>query len=106
MSAEAFNWRQEFGEAQEIGTLREDVEIIIEEVKEKNKKLASVQHSLVETKLTEANEIFADLYGDQVHGVVETYIGRYASEIKDLREDVIVELQKRDLRILRTLRSV
>ena len=95
MSAELFNWRQEFGEAEEIGTLREDVEIIIEEVKEKNKKLASVQHSLVETKLTEANELFADLYSDQVHGVVETYIGRYASEIKDLREDVIVELQKR-----------
>ena len=92
MSGELFNWRQEFGEAQEI---REEVDIIIEEVKEKNKKLASVQHSLVETKLTEANEIFADLYGDQVHGVVETYIGRYASEIKDLREDVIVELQKR-----------
>jgi len=92
MSSELFNWRQEFGEAEEI---REEVDIIIEEVKEKNKKLASVQHSLVETKLTEANEIFADLYGDQVHGVVETYIGRYASEIKDLREDVIVELQKR-----------
>ena len=92
MSGELFNWRQEFGEAQEI---KEEVDIIIEEVKEKNKKLASVQHSLVETKLTEANEIFADLYGDQVHGVVETYIGRYASEIKDLREDVIVELQKR-----------
>ena len=92
MSGELFNWRQEFGEAQEI---KEEVDIIIEEVKEKNKKLASVQYSLVETKLTEANEIFADLYGDQVHGVVETYIGRYASEIKDLREDVIVELQKR-----------
>jgi len=92
MSGELFNWRQEFGESQEI---KEEVDIIIEEVKEKNKKLASVQHSLVETKLTEANEIFADLYGDQVHGVVETYIGRYASEIKDLREDVIVELQKR-----------
>ena len=92
MSGELFNWRQEFGEAQEI---KEEVDIIIEEVKEKNKKLASVQHSLVETKLTEANEIFADLYGDQVHGVVEKYIGEYASELQDLREDVIIELRKR-----------
>ena len=87
-----FNWRNEFGEKAD---LKEEVDIVIEEVKEKNKYLSSVENSIKQHKLNEANVTFNEIYGDQVTTVVENYISKYAVEINHLKEDIFVELNKK-----------
>jgi hypothetical protein len=87
-----FNWRNEFSEKVD---LKEEVDIVIEEVKEKNKYLSSVENSIKQHKLNEANVTFNEIYGDQVNTVVENYISKYAGEINHLKEDIFVELNKK-----------
>jgi hypothetical protein len=91
-SENLFNWRNEFGEKVD---LKEEVDIVIDELKEKNKYLSSVENSIKQHKLNEANVTFNEIYGDQVSSVVENYILKYAGEINHLKEDIFVELNKK-----------
>ena len=92
LSDKFFNWRQEFAEPL---NLKEEVDIVIEEVKEKNRYLSSIENTIKESKINEANKLFNEVYGQQVYDVVEKYISKYDGEIQNLREDIILELEKK-----------
>ena len=99
-----FNWRDQFEQYQKKEEQNVDlVEDIIVEVREKNRHLSSVEASIKEAKLNEANDIFNELYGRQVEGVAIGVIKNHIGEIETLKEDIILEIQKaKDLRLLET----
>ena len=99
-----FNWRDQFEQYQKQEEQNVDlVEDIIVEVREKNRHLSSVEASIKEAKLNEANDIFNELYGRQVEGVAIGVIKNHIGEIETLKEDIILEIQKaKDLRLLET----
>jgi len=91
-SDQFFNWREEFSDPL---NLKEEVDVVIEEVKEKNRYLSSIENSIKKSKINEANKLFNEVYGNQVYDVVEKYISKYDGKIQNLREDIIVELEKK-----------
>ena len=73
----------------------EEIEEFVEEIREKHRKLSLVENSLESIKIREAQNIFKELYQDQVEEVVEKYVSAQSKDILLLREDLFLELQKK-----------
>ena len=98
-----FNWRDQFEQYKNQEQECDLVEDVVLEIRQKNRYLSSVEKSIKETKLNEANDLFNELYGRQVEGVAIGVIKNHIGEIESLKEDIILEIQKaKDLRLLET----
>ena len=88
-----YNWRTGLYEGEVV---KEDLtEEYVSEIREKHRKLCLVEDSIESIKIREAQNIFRELYQDQVEQVVEKYVSSNSADIVTLREDLFLELNKK-----------
>lgn len=88
----AHNWREStLDEVLELNITEE----YVEEIREKHRKLSLVESSIETIKVKEAQNIFQELYQDQVEQVVEKYVSSQSKDIVSLREELFIELKKK-----------
>ena len=87
---ELYSWREVSKDHTE-----EEIEEFVEEIREKHRKLSLVENSIESLKIKEAQNIFQELYQDQVEQIVEKYISSQSKDILLLREDLFLELDKK-----------